>query len=426
MATVSKVKSPPQPFGSQKIRRTASVADLTPNKGRGLLSGSSSAFHKPIINFDNFHSSQGQPSSRQQPTVTNAVSALTPTTLIYSQSSSSTGGHHNNSNHHYHIPTTQSSSNNLVENLAAAAAAAAAAAGSGVQQQQQHQSLTSSNQLGSASTTPGLSATLENVAALASLAGHNSQQNLQIEQLLMLAIQERVAQQLVASPIDRLWQNMLSLGGAATPNTGMPSPLDLSAAIPGAQSSNTSALSSLSNLSALLTPNANTSSLNHPQSTHSLYQHGMCIWPQCNTPCNSYGSFIHHLSQAHSPERSTHQYRAQIELVDDLEHRIVKEKQLLNAMKAHMHMKLSPELSRHSVGPPTSNDVSPLVSPKPTIATTPIGYPSSSSAPTSSIPQNIIKNDNISGHSGPTNLITSTISGVNLNAVSRFYHLLKK
>jgi forkhead box protein P len=310
------------------------------------------------------------------------------------------------------IPTTQSSSNNLVENLAAAAAAAAAA-GSGVQQQQQQQSLSSSNQLSNS----GLSATLENVAALASLAGHNSQQNLQIEQLLMLAIQERVAQQLVASPIDRLWQNMLSLGGAATPNTGMPSPLDLSAAIPGAQSSNTSALSSLSNLSALLTPNANTASLNHSQSTHLLYQHGMCIWPQCNTPCNSYGSFIYHLSQAHSPERSSHQYRAQIELVDDLEHRIIKEKQLLNAMKAHMHMKLSPELSRHSVGPPTSNDASPLVSPKPTIATTPIGYPSSSSAPTSSIPPNIIKNDN----SGPSNIITSSIPGVNLNTVSDIF-----
>ena len=63
------------------------------------------------------------------------------------------------------IPTSQSSSNTLLENLAAAAAAAAAA-GSGVQQQ----SSLSGTQLGSVSTTPGLSA-LEN-AALASLAGH--------------------------------------------------------------------------------------------------------------------------------------------------------------------------------------------------------------------------------------------------------------
>jgi hypothetical protein len=311
------------------------------------------------------------------------------------------------------IPSSQSSSNSLVENLAAAAAAAAAAASSGVQQQQQQHSSLS---LGSSSTTPGLAA-LENAAALASLAGHNqnSQQSLQIEQLLMLAIQERVAQQLVASPIDRLWQNMLSLGGAATPNTGMPSPLDLSAAIPGAHSSNTSALSSLSSLSALLTPNANQASINNPSATHALYQHGLCVWPNCNTPCDSYGAFIHHLSNSHSPERSSHQYRQQIELVESLEHKFTKEKQKLNAMKAHMHMKLSPDLSRHSVGPPISNDVSPLVSPKPTVATTPIGYPSSSSAPTS-IPPNIIKSDN----SAPSNhLITSSIAGVNLNAVQQ-------
>jgi forkhead box protein P len=315
------------------------------------------------------------------------------------------------------IPATQSTSNNLVENLAAAAAAAAAAANSGVQQQHQQQQQ-SSLSLGSQSTTPGLSA-LENAAALASLASHSQnpqQQSLQIEQLLMLAIQERVAQQLVASPIDRLWQNMLSLGGAATPNTGMPSPLDLSAAIPGAHSSNTSALSSLSNLSALLTPNANQASINIPSATHALYQHGLCVWPNCNTPCDSYGTFIHHLSNAHSPERSSQQYRAQIELVESLEHKFTKEKQKLNAMKAHMHMKLSPDLSRHSLGPPISNDVSPLVSPKPTVATTPIAYPSSSSAPTS-IPQNIIKSDN----SAPSNnLITSSIAGVNLNAVCLF------
>jgi hypothetical protein len=93
--------SPLKPFGSQKIRRTTSVADLIPNRNRGLLSGSPSAFYKPIINFDNLNTKQGQPSSGQPP-VTTTVPGLPPTTLIYSQSSSSTG--HNNSNlHHYHV-----------------------------------------------------------------------------------------------------------------------------------------------------------------------------------------------------------------------------------------------------------------------------------------------------------------------------------
>jgi hypothetical protein len=97
----------PQPFGSQKIRRTASVADLNPQRNRGLLSGSPSAFHKPIINnFDNSRSQQqgqlpsGHPSLT---TTTTTVSGLTPTTLIFSQSSASTGGLHNNNSNHYHV-----------------------------------------------------------------------------------------------------------------------------------------------------------------------------------------------------------------------------------------------------------------------------------------------------------------------------------
>jgi septal ring-binding cell division protein DamX len=92
----------PQPFDSQKIRRTASVADLTPQRNRGLLSGSPSAFHKPIINFDNFRSQQGQTASGHPP-VTTTVPGLTPNTLIYSQSSASTGGLHNNNSNHYHV-----------------------------------------------------------------------------------------------------------------------------------------------------------------------------------------------------------------------------------------------------------------------------------------------------------------------------------
>lgn len=90
-------------------------------------------------------------------------------------------------------------------------------------------------------------------------------------------------------------------------------------------------------------------------------------------------------------------------------------------MKAHMHMKSSPELPRHSVGPPTSCDVSPLVSPKPIMSTTPIAYPSSSSAPTS-VPPNVVTNESFA----PSNLITSSIAGVNLNAVGYQLYCYKK
>ena len=220
----------------------------------------------------------------------------------------------------------------------------------------------------------------------------------------MLAIQERVAQQLVASPIDRLWQTMLNMNNQ--PNTGIPSPLDLTAGLSTTQATNVANLAALGNIGALLAPAQN------QNSSHSLYQHGLCVWPHCNTPCESYSAFIQHLNQFHSTERSSQQYRAQIELVESLEHRLTKEKQRLNAMKAHMHMKLSPEVnpSRHSVGPATSSDASPLVSPKPTITTTPSTFPSSSISVSN--PVTSIKTEN-----------SASISGVDLSAVSFVFHL---
>lgn len=224
----------------------------------------------------------------------------------------------------------------------------------------------------------------------------------------MLAIQERVAQQLVASPIDRLWQNMVNIN--SNQNTGLPSPMDLAGALPSAQSANSTSLSSLGNLGALLGP---TPSSQAP--THALYQHGLCVWPQCNTPCETYSAFLHHLNQSHSPEKSSQQYRAQIELVENLEHKLIKEKQRLNAMKAHMHMKLSPDVNiqRHSVGPATSSDASPLVSPKP-ITTTPSSFPSTCTATTSAINSVRTETPSLSQN-------TSNLSGMDLNAVSIFF-----
>uniref|UniRef100_A0AC34PUD6 Fork-head domain-containing protein n=1 Tax=Panagrolaimus sp. JU765 TaxID=591449 RepID=A0AC34PUD6_9BILA len=378
---------------SSRIRRTASLAEIPPHR---LPRASSVAAEAT----DSERHVKGSQSTFLPP------SELASTTLIHSQPSTASGGFHAN---HYHIPTSQPSSSSFVENLAAAAAAAAAA--SGIHSGTQFPSVAS--QLSSTSQPTGLSA-LEN-AALASLAGHvtNSQQsNLQIEQLLMLAIQERVAQQLATSPIDRLWQNMLGLANSQQ-TTGLPSPLEFAAALPGAQTGSSAGISSLGNLGLLLTPGA----ASNQSSSHLLYQHGLCVWPNCNTPCESYTAFLQHLNQFHSTERSSQQYRAQIELVENLEHRLAKEKQRLNAMKAHMHMKLSPDLniSRHSVGPATSNDPSPLVSPKPTITTTPSTF--SSGASTSSA--NAVGVISTNKTETQANIVTSPISGVDLSSVQQ-------
>lgn len=162
--------------------------------------------------------------------------------------------------------------------------------------------------------------------------------------MVVMALQERLAQQLVSTPLDmtRLWQNIFAISSGGFPL--LSSPLDLSA-IPGTSNA---------------TP------------THPLYQHGLCAWPQCNQPCETYNTFMQHLNHAHSAdERSAQQYRTQIELVESLEHRLSKERSRLQAMMQHLHMKHSPDTTQPGLGlmPQTSqqtqlNSESPVISPR--------------------------------------------------------------
>ncbi|VDL78524.1 unnamed protein product [Nippostrongylus brasiliensis] len=85
--------------------------------------------------------------------------------------------------------------------------------------------------------------------------------------------------------------------------------------------------------------------------THPLWQHNLCAWPECNHPCENLAVFLNHLSQAHTfNERSTSEMRAQVELVDSLEHRLSKERNRLQAMMQHLHMKQSPDTTTPALG----------------------------------------------------------------------------
>ncbi|KAI1717772.1 forkhead domain-containing protein [Ditylenchus destructor] len=153
----------------------------------------------------------------------------------------------------------------------------------------------------------------------------------QIEQMLMMAIQERLAQQFAVSPFDlsRLWQNVLGLSVPAA----FSSPLDLSS-LPGPSG-------------------ASQASTAQQQASHPLLQHGLCSWPQCDHPCNSMAAFLQHLSQVHTvDERSAQQCRQQIELVESLEHKLSKERSRLQAMMQHLHMKHSPDSTQPTLGIP--------------------------------------------------------------------------
>nr|AKS48288.1 forkhead box P [Apostichopus japonicus] len=80
--------------------------------------------------------------------------------------------------------------------------------------------------------------------------------------------------------------------------------------------------------------------------THPLYAHGMCKWPGCETVCEDFLSFLKHLNTEHTlDDRSTAQARVQMQVVNQLEIQLTKERDRLAAMMAHLHMR--PSESKH-------------------------------------------------------------------------------
>ncbi|KJH43905.1 fork head domain protein [Dictyocaulus viviparus] len=193
------------------------------------------------------------------------------------------------------------------------------------------------------------------------------------ENLLMLALQERLQSQLRpnanllnhqlnlcqssgAQDVNRLFQQMLPLLGLPPLLPGLPGPLDLGC-LPG-------------------------TSVTHP-----LWQHNLCAWPECNHPCENLTVFLNHLSQAHTfNERSTSDMRIQVELVDNLEHRLTKERNRLQAMMQHLHMKQSSDTIAPSLSKVEPN-TSPMRSPKQELSFTTISSSlSTQSQPIQSLP----------------------------------------
>ncbi|KAJ8046625.1 Forkhead box protein P1 [Holothuria leucospilota] len=92
--------------------------------------------------------------------------------------------------------------------------------------------------------------------------------------------------------------------------------------------------------------------------THPLYAHGMCKWPGCETVCEDFLSFLKHLNTEHTlDDRSTAQARVQMQVVNQLEIQLTKERDRLAAMMAHLHMR--PSESKHDHAP--SKTASPKV-----------------------------------------------------------------
>lgn len=75
---------------------------------------------------------------------------------------------------------------------------------------------------------------------------------------------------------------------------------------------------------------------NTPNS-HPLYGNGMCKWPGCETVFGDFQAFLKHLNSEHTlDDKSTAQCRVQMQVVQQLELQLKKDKERLQAMMAHL------------------------------------------------------------------------------------------
>uniref|UniRef100_A0A915IAR3 FOXP coiled-coil domain-containing protein n=1 Tax=Romanomermis culicivorax TaxID=13658 RepID=A0A915IAR3_ROMCU len=86
-------------------------------------------------------------------------------------------------------------------------------------------------------------------------------------------------------------------------------------------------------------------------SPHPLFLHNLCMWLSCETPCDSLTSFLHHLNENHKlDERSTAQCRVQMQVVEQTEAQLNKERARLQAMLQHLQKAASMSTSLQTNG----------------------------------------------------------------------------
>lgn len=101
---------------------------------------------------------------------------------------------------------------------------------------------------------------------------------------------------------------------------------------------------------------------------HALYGHGVCKWPGCETVCDDFHAFKKHLNTEHQlDDRSTAQARVQMQVVSQLELQLTKEKERLQAMMQHLHMKPNSSVLNNRPSSPSriENNISSTPKPAP-------------------------------------------------------------
>nr|XP_061809066.1 forkhead box protein P2-like [Nerophis lumbriciformis] len=116
--------------------------------------------------------------------------------------------------------------------------------------------------------------------------------------------------------------------------------------------------------------------------SHPLYGHGVCKWPGCESICEDFGQFLKHLNNEHAlDDRSTAQCRVQMQVVQQLEIQLSKERERLQAMMTHLHMRPSEPKS----SPKPLNLVSSVTMSKNLPSASPPNLPQTPTTPTAPI-----------------------------------------
>ncbi|KQK78278.1 forkhead box protein P1 isoform X7 [Amazona aestiva] len=154
-----------------------------------------------------------------------------------------------------------------------------------------------------------------------------------------------LAQGMIPTELQQLWKEVTSSHTAEEAASNNHSSLDLSTTCVSS--------SAPSKTSLIINPHASTNgqlsvhtpkreSLSHEEHSHNhpLYGHGVCKWPGCEAVCEDFQSFLKHLNSEHAlDDRSTAQCRVQMQVVQQLELQLAKDKERLQAMMTHLHVK---------------------------------------------------------------------------------------
>uniref|UniRef100_A0A8C0ZP39 Fork-head domain-containing protein n=2 Tax=Castor canadensis TaxID=51338 RepID=A0A8C0ZP39_CASCN len=150
---------------------------------------------------------------------------------------------------------------------------------------------------------------------------------------------------MIPTELQQLWKEVTSAHTAEETTGNSHSSLDLTTTCVSS--------SAPSKTSLIMNPHASTNgqlsvhtpkreSLSHEEHPHShpLYGHGVCKWPGCEAVCEDFPSFLKHLNSEHAlDDRSTAQCRVQMQVVQQLELQLAKDKERLQAMMTHLHVK---------------------------------------------------------------------------------------